>query len=206
MTKNHDFSTPQDLGFSIQEFCKEYQKVLLLLGWFFVCLILSTLMEKWLGFVYAIFSGVCIAIGKCIQAPSKFSKRVKNIEANGDVSTVKEISTITKLLVHTQHIRVASFKALSGPEYYKSSFRKKNRSHLDPSSGIKPPVTLRQGKRQVDKPPTRTGRASTSNFNCISKQMKETALALEYEPTAPSGTSSKKKRCPKENNIHISEA
>jgi hypothetical protein len=40
----------------------------------------------------------------------------------------------------------------------------------------------------------------------MTKQMKKRALALEYEPTISSGTSSKKRRSPKEKKILISEA
>ncbi len=105
----------------------------------------------------------------------------------------------------TQHISVASLKALRGLEDYQSYPQKTSRSRFDPSN-VKPPVSLRQGKRRVEKPPTRTGRASTSNFNSLQKQMKKTALALDYEPTISSGTSSQKRRSPKEKSIHISEA
>jgi len=155
------------------------------------------------------------AIWRCIGTPPPKIKNKKvqdtetnvstSIEEDGNISKTREIDTITRFPVPTQHIRVASFKALPRPEDYKSYPQKINRSRFDPSR-VKPPVTLRQGKRRVDKPPTRTGRASTSNFNCVTKQMKKTALAKEYEPTISSATSSQKTRSPKEKNIHISEA
>jgi hypothetical protein len=136
--------------------------------------------------MYMLYAVIFAAVSKCIRpTPHKMENtKVQNIETDvlitieedGNISNTREIDTITRLPVPTQHIRVASFKALPGPEDYKSHPCKINRSRLDPSR-VKPPVTLRQGKRRVYKPPTRTGRASTSNFNCITKQMKKNSLS-----------------------------
>jgi len=91
--------------------------------------------------------------------------------------------------VPTKNIRVAPFKVPSGTGDYVSSLQKRNRSCLGPSSGVKPPVTLRQGKRRVEKPPTRTGRASVSNTTRITKQMRKIVRSLKSEETIFSVTS-----------------
>ncbi len=145
---------------------------------------MSVVFNKWFGLLFLLYSVVFAAVWMYIKPtpPNIKNMKVQNIETDvsitfeedGNISKTREIDTITRLPVPTQHISVASFKALPGPEDYKSYSRKTNRSRLNPSR-VKPPVTLRQGKRRVDKPPTRTGTASTSNFNCIQKQMKKTA-------------------------------
>ncbi len=188
MKKSNDDEVLSDLW--VYESSKKLEKLLIILVWILIGLYLSVSFDKEYVLVYSLFSILFVAICVYAQYVSSEGKSTKVqdeetdisiiFEEDGNTSKTREVDTITRLPVPTPHIRVASFKASPGPEDYQSYSRKTSRSRFDPSRTT-PPVSLRQGRRRVDKPPTRTGRASTLNFNCLQKQMKKTALALDYE-------------------------
>ena len=84
--------------------------------------------------MYALFAVIFAAMWKYIGTPPPIIKNtgVQDIEANisttteedGNISTPREIHTITRLPVPTQHISVASFKASQGPEDYRSYYER----------------------------------------------------------------------------------
>jgi hypothetical protein len=79
--------------------------------------------------MYALFAVIFAAMWKYIRTPPPIIKNtgVQDIEANisttteedGNISTPREIHTITRSSAPTQHIRVATFKALPWPEDYR---------------------------------------------------------------------------------------
>jgi hypothetical protein len=138
MKKPNDDEVLSDLW--VYESSKKLEKLLIVLGWILIGLYLSVSFDKEYVLVFSLFSILFVAIcvyahyvsseGKSTKVQDKETDISIIFEEDGNTSKTREIDTITRLPVPTQHISVASFKAHQGPEDYQSYSQKKKQKSL----------------------------------------------------------------------------